>query len=66
MACGGTEIGTKGMMVAAKAMSLMAIDLFTDPALVQKAKAEFEAARGINFNYVPLLGDGKPALNYRD
>ena len=65
VACGGTEIGTKGMMVAAKAMSLTAIDLFTNPVLLQKAKDEFVKAKG-DYKYKPLLGNRKPALNYRD
>ena len=65
VACGGTEIGTKGMMVAAKTMALTAIDLFTSPALVDKAKAEFVKAKG-DYQYKALLGDRKPALNYRD
>ncbi|MBZ5858664.1 amidohydrolase [Flavihumibacter profundi] len=66
VACGGTEIGIKGMMVAAKAMALTAIDLFQDAGLVQKAKEELQEARGKEFKYVPLLGDRQPALNYRD
>ncbi len=66
VACGGTDIGTKGMMVAAKTLTLSAIDLFTNPTLIQKAKAEFQEARGAGFQYKPLLGDRPPALNYRD
>ncbi len=65
VACGGTEIGTKGMMVAAKTMVLTAIDLFTDPALIIKAKEEFRKAKG-DYKYEALLGNRKPALNYRD
>jgi aminobenzoyl-glutamate utilization protein B len=64
-ACGGTEIGTKGMMVAAKTMALTAIDLYTDPSLIQKAKEEFAKNKG-DYQYKALLGDRKPALNYRD
>ena len=64
-ACGGTEIGTKGMMVAAKTMALTAIDLYTTPALIEKAKAEFAKDKG-DYQYKALLGDRKPALNYRD
>ena len=64
-ACGGTEIGTKGMMVAAKTMALTAIDLYTDPSLVAKAKEEFIKNKG-DYQYKALLGDRKPALNYRD
>jgi aminobenzoyl-glutamate utilization protein B len=64
-ACGGTDIGAKGMMVAAKTMALAAIDLFTDPALVATAKEEFKKDKG-DYQYKALLGDRKPALNYRD
>ncbi len=64
-ACGGTDIGVKGMMVAAKTMALTAIDLYTNPALVQKAKEEFKKDKG-DYQYKALLGDRKPALNYRD
>lgn len=65
VACGGTEIGTKGMLVAAKTMALTAIDLFSKPAIITKAKEEFIKSVG-NYQYKPLLGDRKPALNYRD
>ena len=65
VACDGTEIGTKGMMVAAKTMALTAIDLFTTPNLLQQAKTEFKSDVGA-YTYKPLLGDRKPALNYRD
>jgi aminobenzoyl-glutamate utilization protein B len=65
VACGGTEIGTKGMMVAAKTMALTAIDLFTDPTLINRAKEEFIKAKG-DYKYEALLGNRKPALNYRD
>ena len=36
VAAGGTSIGMKGMMVAAKTMTLTAIDLFTDPRTSRK------------------------------
>jgi aminobenzoyl-glutamate utilization protein B len=65
VACSGQEIGSKGMMVAAKTMTLTAIDLFTDPSLLEKATAEFKQDVG-TYVYKPLLGDRKPALNYRD
>jgi aminobenzoyl-glutamate utilization protein B len=64
-ACGGTEIGAKGMMVAAKTMALTAIDLFTTPSLIDKAKEEFIKDKG-DYQYKALLGDRKPALDYRD
>jgi len=65
VACGGTAIGTKGMLVAAKTMALTAIDLFTDPTLIQKSKDEFLKVKG-DYKYEALLGNRKPALNYRD
>jgi aminobenzoyl-glutamate utilization protein B len=65
VACGGTEIGSKGMMVAAKTMATMGIELFNNPALVEAAKKEFREDLG-NYQYKALLGDRKPALNYRD
>ncbi len=65
VACSGQEVGTKGMLVAAKTMTLTAIDLYTDPALLTQAQAEFRQDVG-SYQYRPLLGDRKPALNYRD
>lgn len=65
-ACGGMDIGVQGLMVAAKTLALTGIDLLTDGALIEKAKAEFNAAKGPDFHYKALLGDRKPALNYRD
>jgi aminobenzoyl-glutamate utilization protein B len=65
VACGGTEIGTKGMMVSAKTMAMTAIDLFLHPELIEKAKVEFKQQVG-TYQYKALLGDRKPALNYRD
>ena len=65
VACGGKDIGIKGMIVAAKTMAFTAIDLFLNPALINKAKAEFNTLKG-DYHYKALLGDRKPALNYRD
>jgi len=65
VASGGTEIGTKGMLVASKTMALTAIDLMSNPALIAKATEEFNKAKG-DYKYKALLGDIKPALNYRD
>ena len=44
VAAGATSIGHKGMMHAAKIMTLAAIDLYTDPDLLQKAQDEFNKA----------------------
>ncbi|HSK12818.1 MAG TPA: amidohydrolase [Phnomibacter sp.] len=65
VACGGTEIGIKGMMLAAKTMALTAIDLYYSPTAIAKAKAEHVRSVG-DYKYEALLGDRKPALNYRD
>jgi aminobenzoyl-glutamate utilization protein B len=66
VAAGGTSIGLKGMMVAAKTLAATAIDLMKDPETLARAKAEFEERRGPDFRYIPLLGDRQPALDYRD
>jgi aminobenzoyl-glutamate utilization protein B len=65
VACGGTDIGTKGMLVAAKALSNMGIELLHNPKLIEAAKKEFIQKKG-NYQYKALLGDRAPALNYRD
>ena len=65
VAAGGTDIANKGMMVAAKTIALTAIDLFLNPDQIVKAKTELEEKRGKDFKYTPLLGDRKPALDYR-
>lgn len=65
VAAGGTDIGFKGMMVAAKTMALTAMDIFKNPKLLVQVKAEFNARRGPDFKYEALLGDRKPALDYR-
>ncbi|HSG09470.1 MAG TPA: amidohydrolase [Longimicrobiales bacterium] len=65
IAAGGTSIGAKGMMVAAKTLALSAVDLFSDPAKVAAIRAEFLERRGADFQYRPLLGDRDPPLDYR-
>ncbi|MBA4054615.1 MAG: amidohydrolase [Marivirga sp.] len=66
VAAGGTTIGFKGMMVAAKTMAFTAIDLFESPGIIEESWKELRNKRGENFKYEALLGDRKPALNYRD
>jgi aminobenzoyl-glutamate utilization protein B len=65
-ACGGTDIGAKGMMVAAKTIALTGYDLLLDNSLIEKAKAEFELDKGAGFQYKAMIGDRLPPLNYRD
>ena len=66
VAAGGTSIGHKGMIVAAKTLALTAIDLMRQPELIEQAKAEFEGRRGPDFIYHSLLGDRAPPLDYRN
>ncbi len=65
IAAGGTSIGTKGMLVAAKTLALTAADLFTNPSLLAKAQAEYRERVGPNFVYTPLVGNRPPPLDYR-
>ncbi|WP_439105853.1 amidohydrolase [Congregibacter sp.] len=65
VAAGGTPIGYKAMMVAAKTLALSAVDLYTQPETLKKAKAEFDERTGPDFRYQALLGDREPALDYR-
>ena len=65
VAADGTTIGTKGLLNASRVFALTAIDLFTDSKLLQAVKDEFKLVVGSDFKYVPLLGDRKPALDYR-
>ena len=64
-ACGGTTVGTKGMMNSARVFYLTAYDIYTHPLILKEAKAEFETRRGKNFVFEPLMGNRKPPLDYR-
>ena len=65
VAAGGTTIGYKGMMVAAKTMALTGADLFSTPATIAAAKAELDTKRGPAFKYETALGSQPPQLDYR-
>jgi len=54
------------MIAAAKTLAFTAIDLFQNEKVIADAKAEFDKRRGSDFKYKALVGDRKPALNYRD
>ena len=64
VAAGGTGIGNKGLMVAAKTMALTGIELFTTPSHLVKAREEFDR-RVAGFKYVPMIGTRGPPLDYR-
>ncbi|MCG8468366.1 MAG: peptidase dimerization domain-containing protein, partial [Gemmatimonadetes bacterium] len=65
VAAGGTDIGSKGMIVAAKTLALTAIELFERPDVVAAAWSELRERRGPDWSYVALLGDRPPPLDYR-
>lgn len=65
-AAGGTTIGTKGMMTAAKVMALTAIDILEQPEAIRIAREEFERQRGAQFVYEPLVGEREPPLDYQN
>jgi len=65
VAAGGTSIGIKGMLVAAKTLAMTAADLLLDPSHIAAARQEFERRRGAGFVYRPLVGEREPPLDYR-
>lgn len=65
VAAGGTAIGQKGMMVAAKTLTLTAMDIFKNPSVTQTALTELNRRRGADFKYDALIGDRKAPLDYR-
>ena len=65
IAAGGMSIGEKGMINAAKVLAMTAVDLFTSPDIVAAAKAEHLENQGPDFQYVPMVGDRDPPLDYR-
>lgn len=60
VACGGMSIGHKGMVYAAKAMSMTMLDLFKDPKLVEKVKEEYRTRKG-DEKYEAMI-DGPPPI----
>ena len=64
-AASGMSIGFKGTQVAAKTLTLAAIELYSNPELRAEARAAFDKARGPDYQYKSLLGDRDPPLDYR-
>ena len=61
VSCGRTEIGRKAAVHAGKVLAAAAIDLLTDPALLEAAKAEFR--RRTEAGYVcPIPADAVPVV----
>ncbi|MCB9961948.1 MAG: amidohydrolase [Hyphomonas sp.] len=65
VAASGMSIGYKGAQVAAKTLTLAAIELYTHPELRAAARKEFDEKRGPDYQYKSLLGDRDPPLDYR-
>ncbi|NNF39647.1 MAG: amidohydrolase [Gemmatimonadetes bacterium] len=65
VAAGGTTIGARGMVVAAKTLALSAVDLFQRPDVLEAARAERLERIGPDYEYRPLIGDREPPLDYR-
>jgi aminobenzoyl-glutamate utilization protein B len=66
VAAGGTTIGKKGMVLAARVLASTAWDMFGSPDLLVAAQAEHRR-RLAGQSYRSLLGpDQKPPLHYRD
>ena len=66
VAAGGTTIGMKGTKLAAQVMADTAQDIFKNPSILADAKTEYQNRVGEDFQYVPLLGDREPPLDYRN
>lgn len=62
VSCGGMSIGHKGMIYASKAMSMTMLDLFENPDLVTKVKAEYKERKGDEV-YEAMIPDGPPPIN---
>jgi aminobenzoyl-glutamate utilization protein B len=62
VACGGMSIGHKGMSYASKAMAMTMVDLFENPKLVEKVKAEYKERKGDEV-YKANIPAGPPPVN---
>lgn len=62
VACGGMSIGHKGLVYASKAMAMTMVDLFENPKLVEKVKAEYKMRKGDEV-YEAMVPEGPPPIN---
>ena len=65
-ACAGSSIGRQGMVLAAKTLTLMAINLYETPAQLEAARKDFDKRRAGHAYRSRLPQDAKPPLTYRD
>jgi aminobenzoyl-glutamate utilization protein B len=56
------SIGHKGMIYASKAMAMTMADLFENPKLVEKVKAEYKQRKGSEV-YEAMIPDGPPPID---
>ena len=61
VACTGMSIGHKGMIYAAKALSMTMADLFKEPKLVEAVKEDYRKNKSPK-EYVPRIEPGPPTL----
>jgi aminobenzoyl-glutamate utilization protein B len=62
VACSGMSIGHKGMIYAAKALSMTMADFYKSPKLVEAVKEDFKKNKKIK-EYVPRILPGPPSLD---
>jgi aminobenzoyl-glutamate utilization protein B len=66
VAAGGTTIGRRGMMLAARTLAATAVELMGDPERLARAREELGQRVG-ETPYLPMLEPGQaPPLDYRD
>jgi aminobenzoyl-glutamate utilization protein B len=66
VASSGMAIGQDGMVLASRVLAITAVDLFTEPQLLQTARTDFEK-RLVGLKYQSRIPEGqKPPLDYRN
>jgi aminobenzoyl-glutamate utilization protein B len=65
VAAGNTNIAFKAMINAAKTIAMTGIDIFNNPTIIDKAQKELDTTVGPDFKYKSMIGDRKPALDFR-
>lgn len=61
VACGGMSIGHKGMLYAAKAMSMTMVDLYQNEQILKDMWSEFMTKKG-SYVYRAMIPDGPPPV----
>lgn len=61
VSCGRTDIGHKAALHAGKVLAAAAIDLLTDPALLEEAKTEFQRRTAAGYT-CPIPADAVPTI----